>query len=59
MGLLGKYSKFASAGEKASVRQAMADAPDGAADGQAPAADATTHPDSAAEDTQTRPGAAP
>jgi len=59
VGLLGKYSKFASAGEKASVRQAMADAPDAAADGQAPAADATTHPDSAAEDTQTRPGAAP
>ena len=61
VGLLGKYSKFAAAGDKAAVRQALADGPDGAADGPAPEADdgATTHPDSAAEDLQTRPDATP
>ena len=60
VGLLGKYSKFAGAGDKAAVRQALANGADGPADDQAAADEAgTTHPDSAAEDAQTRPSTAP
>ena len=63
VGLLGKYSKFAPAGDKAAVRQALANGADGAADDQSvdmgADADVTAHPDSAAEDQQTRPSAAP
>ena len=64
VGLLGKYSKFAAAGDKAAVRQALANGADDAGDadavGAAEADDVgTTHPDSAAEDVQTRPNTAP
>ena len=62
--LLGKYSKFASAGDKAAVRQAaevteVADVASDEAAAQSPDDATPTAPDSAAEDTQTRPTAAP
>ena len=62
--LLGKYSKFASAGDKAAVRQAaevteVADVAGDEAAAQSPDDATPTAPDSAAEDTQTRPTAAP
>lgn len=62
--LLGKYSKFASAGDKAAVRQTaevteVADVAGDEAAAQSPDDATPTAPDSAAEDTQTRPTAAP
>ncbi|MGD9773543.1 inositol monophosphatase family protein [Diaphorobacter sp.] len=60
--LLGKYSKFASAGDKAAVRQATADASpaDAGDEATADAADsATTPPDSAADEPHNRPTFAP
>ena len=62
--LLGKYSKFASAGDKAAVRQAadvteVAGVAGDEAAAQSPDDATPAAPDSAAEDTQTRPTAAP